>query len=157
MSRKKVYEEKQRHGTAELPIGIHKMEYPEGTDAIFYLHWHQEFEFLVVTNGNIIFNIEDREYKLHTGDGVFINSNFLHSARAEGYHACSFMALDFSYQFLHEDIHSSFAKRFITPVLNGKSYSGSSWNKGMDGRTLCFQCFWRQGLVQDMNCTTMNL
>ncbi len=120
LSRKKVYEEKQRHGTAELPIDIHKMEYPEGTDAIFYLHWHQEFEFLVVTNGNIIFNIEDREYKLHTGDGVFINSNFLHSARAEGYHACSFMALDFSYQFLHEDIHSSFAKRFITPVLNGK-------------------------------------
>lgn len=38
LSRKKVYEEKQRHGTAELPIGIHKMEYPEGTDAIFYLH-----------------------------------------------------------------------------------------------------------------------
>ena len=67
LSRKKVYEEKQRHGTAELPIGIHKMEYPEGTDAIFYLHWHQEFEFLVVTNGNIIFNIEDREYNIQQG------------------------------------------------------------------------------------------
>ena len=107
LSRKKVYEEKQRHGTAELPIGIHKMEYPEGTDAIFYLHWHQEFEFLVVTNGNIIFNIEDREYKLHTGDGVFINSNFLHSARAEGYHACSFIALDFS----------SFCMKISTAVL----------------------------------------
>ena len=61
MGSKKLYEEKQRHGTAELPIGLHQMEYPEGTDAIFYLHWHQEFEFLVVTKGNIIFNIEDRE------------------------------------------------------------------------------------------------
>ena len=42
MGHKKEYEEKQRHGTVELPLGLHKMEYPEGTDAIFYLHWHQE-------------------------------------------------------------------------------------------------------------------
>ena len=41
MGHKKEYEEKQRHGTVELPLGLHKMEYPEGTDAIFYLHWHQ--------------------------------------------------------------------------------------------------------------------
>ena len=37
MGHKKEYEEKQRHGTVELPLGLHKMEYPEGTDAIFYL------------------------------------------------------------------------------------------------------------------------
>ncbi len=120
MGNKKLYEEKQRHGTAELPIGLHQMEYPEGTDAIFYLHWHQEFEFLVVTKGNIIFNIEDREYNLRTGDGVFINSNFLHSAKSAECKACAFIAVDFSYQFLHEDIHSSFAKKYITPVLHGK-------------------------------------
>lgn len=60
MGRKKEYEEKQRHGTAELPLGLHKMEYPDGTDAIFYLHWHQEFEFLVVTRGMILFTIEER-------------------------------------------------------------------------------------------------
>lgn len=120
MGSKKLYEEKQRHGTVELPIGLHQMEYPDGTDAIFYLHWHQEFEFLVVTKGNIIFNIEDREYNLCTGDGVFINSNFLHSAKSVGCKACAFIAVDFSYQFLHEDIHSSFAKKYITPVLYGK-------------------------------------
>ena len=38
MGHKKEYEEKQRHGTVELPLGLHKMEYPEGTDAIFYFH-----------------------------------------------------------------------------------------------------------------------
>lgn len=134
MGGKKEYEEKQRHGTAELPVGLHKMEYPEGTDAIFYLHWHQEFEFLVVTKGNIIFNIEDREYELQTGDGVFINSNLLHSARSKDCNECAFMALDFSYQLLHEDIHSSFAKRYLRPILNGKvkfpeflSHSGEGW------------------------------
>lgn len=34
MARKKQYEEKQQHGTVELPVGLHKMSYPAGTDAI---------------------------------------------------------------------------------------------------------------------------
>ena len=82
MARKKQYEEKQQHGTVELPVGLHKMSYPAGTDAIFYLHWHQEFEILMVTEGEINFEIEERKYLLQEGDGVFINSNLLHSARA---------------------------------------------------------------------------
>lgn len=120
MGSKKEFEEKQRHGTVEFPIGLHKLEFPEGTDAIFYLHWHQEFEFLVLTKGQIIFTIEDREYELHVGDAVFINSNLLHSARTVDGGACSFFAVDFSYEALEDDLHSPFAKKYILPVLHGK-------------------------------------
>ena len=48
MSRKKEYEEKEKHGTAQFPVGLHKLEYPADTDVMFYVHWHQEFEFLVL-------------------------------------------------------------------------------------------------------------
>ena len=120
MGSKKEYEEKQRHGTVALPVGLHKMEYPEGTDVIFYLHWHQEFEFLVLTKGQIVFTIEDREYELHEGDSVFINSNLLHSAKTVDGMACSFFAVVFSYEALDDDYHSAFSKKYIRPVLNGK-------------------------------------
>ena len=120
MGSKKEYEEKQRHGTVALPVGLHKMEYPEGTDVIFYLHWHQEFEFLVLTKGQIVFTIEDREYELHEGDSVFINSNLLHSAKTVEGMACSFFAVVFSYEALDDDYHSAFSKKYIRPVLNGK-------------------------------------
>ena len=120
MAKKKKYEEKQQHGTVEMPVGLHKMSYPAGTDVIFYLHWHQEFEILVVTEGQISFVIEDREYLLEEGEGVFINSNLLHSARAVEGKPCSFFAVDFHYQFLHEDIHSQFARKYLKPVLDGK-------------------------------------
>lgn len=96
------------------------MEYPEGTDVIFYLHWHREFEFLVLTRGNIIFTIEEREYELHVGDCVFVNSNLLHSAKTADGHACSFFAIVFSYEVLEDDIHSAFARKYIRPVLSGK-------------------------------------
>lgn len=136
MGRKKEFEERQRHGTVELPLGLHKLDYPENTDAIFYLHWHQEFEFLVVTRGRLLFHIEQEEYVLEEGDGIFVNSNELHSAKAIDGEACTFFAVDFSYQVLEEDIHSRFAKKYIRPVLNGKtrfpvklSEKGEEWQQ----------------------------
>ena len=35
MSRKKEYEEKEKHGTAQFPVGLHKLEYPADTDVMF--------------------------------------------------------------------------------------------------------------------------
>ena len=37
MGHKKEYEEKQRHGTVELPLGLHKMEYPE-EQTLFFIY-----------------------------------------------------------------------------------------------------------------------
>lgn len=120
MGRKKEYEEKEKHGTVQFPVGLHKLTYPAGTDVIFYIHWHQEFEFLVLTEGKVLFTIEDREYLMSPGDIVFINSNYLHMAKSVCDGVCSFYAVDFSYQVLNEDIHSIFSKKYIRPVLNDK-------------------------------------
>lgn len=44
-------------------------------------HWHNAFEFGVVINGNIAFYINDTCLELKEGDGVFINSQVIHTAR----------------------------------------------------------------------------
>lgn len=119
MKKDRNFEEKVKHGTAELPIAIHKLTYPKGTDIIFYLHWHKEFEILVITKGSVYFTIEQNEYLLNPGDYVFINSNFYHSAKAATDEQCSFFAIDFSYQFLQENLHSRFGRKYILPILNG--------------------------------------
>ena len=120
MSRKKEYEEKEKHGTAQFPVGLHKLEYPADTAVMFYVHWHQEFEFLVLTEGKVLFTIEDRKYVMNPGDIVFINSNYLHMAKNICGGVCSFYAIDFSYHVLNQDIHSIFSKKFIRPILNDK-------------------------------------
>ena len=120
MSRKKEYEEKEKHGTAQFPVGLHKLEYPADTDVMFYVHWHQEFEFLVLTEGKVLFTIEDRKYVMNPGDIVFINSNYLHMSKNICGGVCTFYAIDFSYHVLNEDIHSIFSKKFIRPILNDK-------------------------------------
>lgn len=122
MSKKKqlIYEEKLRHGTAELPVALHKLSYPEGTDAVFYLHWHKEFELLVMTGGQMELTIEDRSYHLKKDDIVFINSDLNHAAKTINQTPCDFFAIDFSYQLLKENLHSSFGRKYIRPVLSDK-------------------------------------
>lgn len=115
-----IYEEKIRHGTAELPIALHKLSYPEGADTPFYLHWHKEFEILVMTGGQMELTIEDHSYHLQKDDIVFINSNLNHSAKTINKAACDFFAIDFSYQFLKENLHTSFGRKYIRPVLSAK-------------------------------------
>lgn len=112
MGHKKEYEEKQRHGTVELPLGLHKMEYPEGTDAIFYLHWHQEFEFFVVTKGSMLFRVDEREYMLRKGDGIFINSNQLQFCQNDRWSCWCFFCGGFFLSDISRDIHSRFAQKY---------------------------------------------
>lgn len=136
MSRKKEYEEKEKHGTAQFPVGLHKLTYPAKTDVMFYVHWHQEFEFLVLTEGKVLFTIEDREYLMVPGDIVFINSNYLHMAKNVCGGVCSFYAIDFSYQVLNEDIHSIFSKKYVRPVLNDKFIFPEFMPLSQDGQKL---------------------
>lgn len=119
MNQRRNFEEKVIHGTAELPIALHKLTYPKDTNVIFYLHWHKEFEILVITEGNVIFTIEQKEYLLNAGDFVFVNSNFYHSAKAATDEKCSFFAIDFSYQLMQEDLYTRFGRKYILPILNG--------------------------------------
>lgn len=116
----KDYEEKISHGTAEIPIALHKLEYPKGTQNVFYLHWHREIEILVVTRGIVEIQVEETKYVLEKGDCIFINSNMYHSARAVNTDGCAFYAVVFSYEFLQNDLHTHFSKHYIRPVLKGK-------------------------------------
>lgn len=120
MQKLQTYQEQMNHQTYEIPIALHRLEYPTGTDTLFYLHWHKEFEFFIVTEGYIDFTIEDRNYRLAPGDCLFINTNFYHSAKAVQGNHCRFVALDFSYEFLDGNIDSCFSSKYICPLVNGQ-------------------------------------
>lgn len=116
----KHYEEAAIHGTAVLPLAIHKLEYQVNTEVIFYLHWHTEIELFVLTKGRIEMQVDDEYYLLEEGQCIFINSGVYHSAKALDLNGCSFFAVVFSHEFLHTDLHSHFGKQYIMPVLDGK-------------------------------------
>ncbi|MCR5586318.1 MAG: AraC family transcriptional regulator [Lachnospiraceae bacterium] len=119
MSEKKL-EEKMSHGTLELPVGIHKMNYDKGLDVFYYSHWHKEFELFLCIDGRVEISVEDESFVMEKDDVVFINSNQLHSAKPVDGGSAAFFAVDFMPAILEKDRHSNFYMKYVGTVLEGK-------------------------------------
>jgi AraC-like DNA-binding protein len=46
-------------------------------------HWHEDIEFIVVTEGEMTYHVNDRCYPLGAGDGIFVNAGRLHFGAAD--------------------------------------------------------------------------
>ena len=102
----------------------------------FPCHWHPEIEFTYVTEGCMEYQANDTLYKISAGDGIFVNSNVLHTARAiDADTDCSYIAFVWNpiIVFGYED--SPIYRKYVDPIctepelfskyLNGSSEFGS--------------------------------
>ena len=65
------------------PVRAVKGSLPAPVGSSFPLHYHEEFEFLVIYSGEFICTVDDKDYIGHPGEIIFINSGVLHSTRCE--------------------------------------------------------------------------
>ena len=104
---------------------LHYGIYDEKAEPQFYgdilWHWHDEFEFGVVTRGSLIYKTNQHEYVLNEGDAVFINSGVLHylhllvpAPEARIY------TQFFDRSFLAGSAESIFDMKYVTPVIEQK-------------------------------------
>lgn len=69
--------ELEAHGSISFPIAIYNEDLSIEKVGV---HWHDEFEFIVATDGVLILHIDTEEVRLNKGEAIFINSGHLHSA-----------------------------------------------------------------------------
>lgn len=119
MKHKNFLREKAIHGTALVPVAIHHLSYEENLDNFFYLHWHYEFEFIIVIKGAITYTIEDEDYTIKAGEGLFIPSNKLHAAKSYNRMPLEALVVLF-HPNLFGDRQSPTYSKFIHPLLNGE-------------------------------------
>lgn len=62
-----------------LHYGLYVPEPEKGFWTDIPWHWHDEFEFGYIEEGEILYKTNHHEYVLQKGDGIFINSGTLHS------------------------------------------------------------------------------
>lgn len=120
MKSKIFLKEKATHGTALMPVAIHHLSYSSETENYFYLHWHFEFEFLVVLEGAILYTIEDQEYCINAGEGLFIGSNQLHAARSYQKIPCEACVVVFHPNLFGNNNQGATYLKFILPILRGE-------------------------------------
>lgn len=120
MKSKILLKEKAIHGTALIPIAIHHLSYDSNMKDFFYLHWHYEFEFIYVIEGAIIYTIEDKDYCVMAGEGLFIHSNQLHAAKSYNGMPCQACVVLFHPNLFDNNKQASTYSKFVYPILNGE-------------------------------------
>lgn len=108
--------EKISHGTREFPFQIHQTHHKNGFR--LYPHLHQEFELLVLRKGNGIIYVDNKEYHLAEGNGLFINARCIHFGKPFTAKDVMFEAIVFSKRLLGADFGDAITEKYVNPVIN---------------------------------------
>ncbi|ACS99824.1 AraC family transcriptional regulator [Paenibacillus sp. JDR-2] len=81
------------------------------------LHWHEELQITLATKGNLTIQINGIDYRLHTGQAIFINKSVLHivtDLTAEG----EYVSFNFPEKLLAFYSDSAMEKNYVLPFTN---------------------------------------
>lgn len=102
---------------AEYPFCIRRVTTTWGKRLVVTWHWHEEFEFLYVKDGQLEYWVAGKCILLKKGDGIFINSNVMHQVTVpKGIMEAKEIVFMFRGNFLAEK-DSLLEKKYVRPIL----------------------------------------
>lgn len=110
--------ESTRHGTVGFPMAVYHSMLSHNVLGYTRLHWHEELQFCCVTRGAVTFSVNEKTYELHTGDGIFINSGYLHMARPLADPDSTYICLDIHPRLLCGFAGSVLEQKYVLPALD---------------------------------------
>ncbi len=109
------------HGTFSFPCAGYKSTHTDSISSFITWHYHDEFEIIYILEGTLELNVETQKYYIHKGEVAIINSNKIHSGI--GHPFCKLESLVFSSLLISGTIDSSFATKYINPLISCMSFS----------------------------------
>ncbi|GAA6391642.1 MAG: AraC family transcriptional regulator [Megasphaera sp.] len=115
--------ESTRHGSAAFPIAVYYSIMSKNILGYTKLHWHEEIQFCLVVRGAIEFHVSEQTYRLERGDGIFINSSYLHMARPLRDPDSTYICMDLGPQLLSGFTGSIIEQQYLLPFLSDAAFS----------------------------------
>lgn len=110
------------HGSYSFPFHLQYItlsDYPMGS---FQCHWHPEIEIIVITEGRMLFQINQTQHELKQHDCIFVNTATLHAATMIANEECRYICLDFDPILVYGYENSTIQAELVAPVLESKSF-----------------------------------
>ncbi|SDD90001.1 AraC-type DNA-binding protein [Paenibacillus sp. UNCCL117] len=120
MNKDWALKENRIHGDPNYPASVYAVRCPP-EERLLDLHWHEELEFLMITEGEAKLRIGARDYFLKTGEAVFVNAGELHSGQVAGGNPCSFLAVVFHASLLGSGPLDVIHEQYLLPLIR-KAY-----------------------------------
>jgi AraC-like DNA-binding protein/mannose-6-phosphate isomerase-like protein (cupin superfamily) len=112
--------EMQFHGDIRFHLRLHEMTKEPFWSEPVPPHWHEEYEFLVITKGTGTASLNTRTTHIAAGDILFINAGIVHSFRGEANDPLGFFALDFGRELLSSYGNDDIQQKYISRQANGE-------------------------------------
>ncbi|MBB2482997.1 helix-turn-helix transcriptional regulator [Bacillus sp. APMAM] len=102
------------HRTVALPMACYETMINQNINGYIPLHWHDEFQFVLIVKGEAIFQINEEKLTVGVGEGLFINSGCLHMAEDKNNSGCVYICLNVSPPFvLSQELYTTYVNPFI--------------------------------------------
>lgn len=102
------------HGTGLFPVACY---YDDLIKKSVSLHWHDELEAFVVTEGTAVITAGTKKYTVKQGEGMFINAGVLHSGCSKDCPVCRIHSITFHPRLVGGSVDSIFWQNYVQPLL----------------------------------------
>ena len=137
----KNQKEIKQHGNFEFPVHVSQESIRSYEQGSFLWHWHREIELTWFQSGQIEYYVNDKKYMLKEGEGLFCNSNALHSGYMVDHQDCHYISVTFSPRFIYGYENSLLQTKFVDFIT-----SNESWHS----LKLSPDTGWQQDIIRDI-------
>lgn len=115
--------ELKRHGTYSFPVNISRKRLSSYETGAFPWHWHDEVELTLVLAGEIDYRVNDSQYLLQAGEGLFCNSDALHTGSRVNGADCDYISLTFHPRLLGGFDGSLIREKYVDSLVGNSALS----------------------------------
>ena len=120
-----------QHGTPEFPIAAYLEDM---LNAPIYWHWHKEWEFGVITEGEGIVAMDNMQYRLKKGDFFFYGPEVLHASWSTDPEPFFGHFTVMHPRLVGGSIHSVFWQKYLMPMMENNSLKSFVLKEGDPNR-----------------------
>lgn len=122
--------ETKSHGSIFFPAACYNAHFP--SDFIPW-HWHKELELIYIHKGHIILSADSKDYLLSEGMGAFVNSDTLHTTRAQDSSQQSVVhAIVFHPRLIGGAEDSIYWQKYLLPLMQNMDFTVQTLSEKTD-------------------------
>ncbi len=121
-----------QQGPTNFPMAVYYSVMSRNVLGYTPLHWHEEIQYCLVTRGCVDFTVNENKFRLENGDGIFINSGFLHMAKPVFDSNSIYICLDINPRLLAGFPGSLMEQKYVMDLLEDPSLSYFTLPKSND-------------------------
>jgi AraC-like DNA-binding protein/quercetin dioxygenase-like cupin family protein len=125
--------ELKKHGDSYFPMLVCFEKLSRYESGSFLWHWHPEIELTLITEGEMIYHVNQSVFHLHEGDILFGNANVLHAGYMYENRDCQYVSITVDPKLIYGFQNSVLFKKYVEPVVQDFSLTAVYFDASVKG------------------------